>query len=458
MTPPSGARFTRGSTMRHIAEMTATGSIGIMAIFLVDFLSLFYISRLGEDALTAGVGYATTVLFIAVSANIGAMIAGSALVSRAIGAASQAAAGERAALEDEARRLACSSLVLASLFSALVALLLWLAAPTLLSRLGAGEQARLVALRFLDITLPANILMSAGLMFSGYLRAQGDARRAMAVTLYGGLVTALTDPLLIFVAGLGPAGAAWATALSRLVFALVGWNGVLRKHRLLRLVSPAEVAGDARRMTAIAGPAILTNLATPVGSLLFLHVITPFGPAAVAAYAIFERVVPVGFGVLFALSASVGPILGQNLGARLPHRLHRTMRESYLLATGYALFAASCLALLREPIAAFFGVSGATAEYLRYFCLYGGTCWVFIGLVLVSNSAFNNLGFPLHSTLVNWSRATLGTFPPAYLGAQWGGVKGAMIAVIIGNAIIGIAAVVITFSVIGRLRRRLEAS
>ena len=33
--------------MRHVIVMTATGSIGLVAIFIVDALNLFYISLLG---------------------------------------------------------------------------------------------------------------------------------------------------------------------------------------------------------------------------------------------------------------------------------------------------------------------------------------------------------------------------------------------------------------------------
>src|SRR4029078_10734998 len=86
---PSAApspRLTQGSTMRHVAVMTATGSIGLMAIFVVDFLNLFYISLLAQQELAAGMGYAGTVLFFTVSLCIGITIAGTALVSRAFGA------------------------------------------------------------------------------------------------------------------------------------------------------------------------------------------------------------------------------------------------------------------------------------------------------------------------------------------------------------------------------------
>src|ERR1700677_2741882 len=78
--------FTTGSLMRHVAVMTATGSIGLIAVFSVDVLSLFWVSRLGVQSYKAAVGYASQMSFILMSVNIGLTIAISATVSRAIGA------------------------------------------------------------------------------------------------------------------------------------------------------------------------------------------------------------------------------------------------------------------------------------------------------------------------------------------------------------------------------------
>jgi Na+-driven multidrug efflux pump len=82
--------FTRGSTMRHVAVMTATGSIGLVAVFAVDFLSLFWVARLGSQNLKAAVGYASQLQFVALSVSIGLTIAISATVSRALGDARRA--------------------------------------------------------------------------------------------------------------------------------------------------------------------------------------------------------------------------------------------------------------------------------------------------------------------------------------------------------------------------------
>ncbi len=73
--------FTHGSLMRHVAVMTATGAIGLMAVFVVDLLSLFWVSKLGDQAFKAAVGYVGLTTFFAMSINIGLTIAASAVVS-----------------------------------------------------------------------------------------------------------------------------------------------------------------------------------------------------------------------------------------------------------------------------------------------------------------------------------------------------------------------------------------
>ena len=80
--------FTTGSLMRHVAVMTATGSIGLVAIFAVDVISLFWVSRLGVQSYKAAIGYASQLSFVLMSINIGLTIALSATVSRALGSSS----------------------------------------------------------------------------------------------------------------------------------------------------------------------------------------------------------------------------------------------------------------------------------------------------------------------------------------------------------------------------------
>src|SRR5215475_4716889 len=147
-TASPAAKLTQGSVMRHVVVMTATGSIGLMAIFIVDFLNLFYISMLGQQELAAAIGYAGTVLFFTVSLCIGVTIAGTALVSRALGARQR----------EEARRLATSSLAYMTAITVVLSLVTLPLLGPILTLFGAEGRTHDIAWRFLLIVMPATPL------------------------------------------------------------------------------------------------------------------------------------------------------------------------------------------------------------------------------------------------------------------------------------------------------------
>jgi putative MATE family efflux protein len=440
------AVFTRGSTMRHVVVMSSTGAVGLLAIFAVDLLSLLYISWLKDVNITAGVGFATTVGFFAMSVNIGLVIAVSAVVSRALGARDRA----------HARRLAASALAHSAVVSALVAVLMMASMHLLLQELGAAGQARDVAVRFLTISMPSNVLMGLGMAFSGVLRAAGDARRGMFVTLSGGLVTAVVDPLLIFGAGLGADGAAWAVVLSRVTFCVVGYRAAVRVHDLVAPFDLRAVLEDVWPVARIAAPAIATNLATPVANGFMTSVIAPFGESAVAANAIMMRLAPVAFAAVFALTGAVGPIFGQNLGARLYDRVRRTLTDGLVFTLTSVLVAWAALFWARDAIIFVFAAQGETAELVGFFCTVLAGSWMFHGALYVANSAFNNLGFPLLATAFNWGKATLGTIPFAVAGARLGGPEGALLGQAAGAVLFGLGGAWAAYAQVGRLARKAE--
>lgn len=438
---PIAPRFVEGSTLRHVAVMTAAGSIGLMAVFVVDLLNLFYISLLGEEELAAAIGYAGTVMFFTTSVGIGVMIAGSALVSRAVGSAQI----------ESGRRLSTSSFLYMALATGLMAAAMLPLLGPILSLLGATGRTLDLARDFLLIVLPSTPLLGIGMAASGTLRGIGDARRSMWVTLSGGLATAVLDPLLILALGLGVEGAAIATVAARLVMAAYGLHAVVRVHRLAERPSLSGLLADLGPLSSIAVPAILTNVATPIGNAYVTHALAPHGDAAVAAWAVIGRLIPVAFGPLFALTGAIGPIIGQNVGAERYDRVRQAIRDSLKLTLAYVLLVWLVMALARQPIAGVFGLSPEGVALVEFFCLYAAGSYVFFGALFVANAAFNNLGAPLLSTLFNWGRATLGTMPFVWLGGQYFGAAGVLAGQALGSVAFGVAALICAFAVVGRL-------
>jgi putative MATE family efflux protein len=441
--PRAPAVFTQGSLTRHVLVMTSTGSIGLVAVFMVDLLSLIYVSWLGEPALTAGVGFAAQVLFFIISLNIGLSIAVSALVARAIGA------NER----PRAQQLASSGLVLSFIIASATGLALFLFRRQALELLGARGAALDAAEVYLVWTLPTNGLMALGMVLSGILRAVGDARRSMYVTLFGSIVTAFVDPLLILGLKMGVEGAAIAAVVSRIVWVGVGLWGAVHIHGIVGRPDRKSVTLDLPPMMKIALPAILTNLAAPVANGYAVHAMANFGEAAVAAGAIIDRVVPVAFVVLFAMSGVVGPIVAQNYGAKLYGRVRDTLTTSFACATIYSLTIWLLLVISSGGIVWLFSAQGETARLVVFFCNYGALAWVFLGCLFAANAAFNNLDYAFLSTAFNWGRATLGTIPFVTLGAHYLGAEGIILGVVAGGAIFGAAAMVTAYGIAGKVAR-----
>lgn len=437
------AKFIEGSILKHVINMTAAGSVGLLAVFAVDFANLFYISLLGQTELAAAIGYASTIMFFNTSASVGLMIAGSAVVARALGA------GNR----DLAKRRASSAIAAVILSMILIVLLIFPLIETLLFYIGARGETLDVAVGFLQIVVPSLPLLGIAMMLGGLLRASGDAKRSMYVTLSGGLASAVLDPIFIFGFDLGVTGAAIASVLARVVMIVVGLYSVIKVHDLLGKTSLAAIWEDWKALFGIAIPAVLTNVATPVGNAYVTAAVAPFGDDAVAGWAIVGRIIPLSYTALFAISGSVGPIFGQNLGAGLNHRVRETLTESVKFILAYSLLVWLILFLAQDWILLMFSATGNTADFVAYFCTWIAGSGIFMGFLFVANAAFNNLGYPTYSTAFNWGKATIGTIPPVMLGASLYGAKGALAGQAIGAVVFGLAAVITCLYVIRKAHK-----
>jgi Na+-driven multidrug efflux pump len=440
MQAASEARFVTGNIMRHVVVMAGTGAIGLTAVFAVDLLNLFYISLLGQQPIAAAVGFAGVVGFFQTSVLIGLTIGVGAVVARSIGA------GEAAV----ARHIAGSGLVLMVLAGLVVGLGTVALLGPILGTLGATGETRTLAASFLVISSPSLPLLAAGMCCSGLLRCLGDARRAMNVTVFAAVATAVMDPALIFGLHLGLPGAAISTVLSRCVLATLGWQGAARRHDLITHPLRRAVVGDIAAIFHIAGPALLTNLATPVGAAYVTRGMAAFGSGAVAGLATIDRISPVAFGLVYALSGAVGPIIAQNVGACRLDRVRETLRDSFTFVLATVLVAWAILASAQGLVVRAFFARGMTAELLHLFCTWLAAGFLFTGSLFVANAAFNNLGFPVLSTVFNWGRATLGTIPFVTYGAHFGPV-GVLVGQAGGSVIFGTLAVITAFRVVDRL-------
>lgn len=413
-------RFTTGSIMRHVSVMTLTGSLGLTFMFLVDFVTLLYVSMLGNEGLTSAVGYAWTLQFFTVAMGMGFSIAAGALVSRELGARDRKAA----------RRIAGSTMTLACGFLVLGALALVAMRRPVVALLGAEGEVLEEAVDFLAITLPTMPFMTFGMLGSSVLRAAGDARRAMMVTLSAGIVVALAAPFLIFdeVLGLpgldlGITGAALALALTRFTTATMGYRFCVGVHDLVARPTWRALRADTGRVLRIAAPSGLAQMSTPVANAILTAAISHYGPSAVAGWAVVSRMTVLAFAGVLSLAGAIGGIFGQNYGAGLMHRVVRTYRDAVVFCVLYVGAIWAILYAASGAISSAFSLSQEGAEVVHAFATLGAAGFMFAGCAFVATAAFNTLGRPLGATAVNWGRD--GFAVPLMLWVVAGTVEGA---------------------------------
>ena len=438
------AVFTRGSPLRHVVVMTAASATGLIAMFGVDLVDMYFLTLLGEQELAAAVGFAGTLLYFLVSASIGLQIALGALVARSEGARRR----------DLASRYCSSSLLFNLVVSCVLSIIALVYLTELLQLLGATGKTLAYAESYAAILLPNSPALVVGMSAAAGVRALGDARRSLWATLIGSFVNALLDPLFIFGFNWGLEGAAWASVVSRWAMLAVSWYALYFVHRLPRRISWVEFRDDMRPILAIAAPAILTNMATPIGGSFVLRSMSQFGDSAVAGAAIMGRITPVAFAAIFALSGAVGPIIGQNAGAGLYPRVRETLHSALAFMAVYVLSVWLIMGISGPWIVKAFAASPQAADLILFYTQFLAGCFVFSGALFISNAAFNNLHHPHWATAFNFSRVLLGTIPAVYLGAQWYGARGVMAGEVLGAVVFGSLAFVTANALVNRLERQ----
>ena len=440
----SRAKFTSGSTMRHVVVMTTSGMIGMTFMFLVDAVTLFWVSQLEVEMFMAAISFAWAIQFFTIAFAVGFMIAAAALVARSLGQEKF----------EQARKQASVSIVITLGFLSLLSAIICIFRVEILTMVGASGESLETAALFLLISVPTLPFMGLGMIGSSILRAEGDALRSMAGTMSTGAVAMIVDPLFIFGFDMGVQGAALGISVSRILSAVLVMYFVIVTKNLLGRINGEDIRIWWRPFAIILLPTIVTQLASPTGNLIATEFISEFGEAAVAGWGIMNRVLILAFGGVFSLSAAIGGIIGQNYGALLFDRVRTSYRDAMIFSTIYVSVVWMLLMLLNPVILSIFNASDAAGEVVQAFNFIAAGGFIFAGFLYVSNASFNNLGKPIYSTYCNWIKDGICIYPLCLICTASFGAVGVVYAVALAWVISGTIAGIWGWRFIDRAQSR----
>ena len=441
-------RLTEGSVGRHLVNMSLPMLFGITTMMAQAFIDTWFLGQVGDRALAA-YSFGFPILMIVTSVAIGLGAGTSSVVARALGSDDHA----------RARRLSTDSLILSMIFAIVCAAVGMLTIEPLFTALGAPPDMMPMIRPFMMILYSAVPFIMLGMVGTASMRATGDTLLAGKLMIAAAILNIVLDPIFIF--GLGPIpamglnGAAIAGLLSRGVFFVVGTYYLRYRLDLVTFgkPDPAELRQSWRDVLHVGLPAAGTNIIVPMGLALVTAMIADFGPKAVAGFGVASRIESLVLVPYYALSAIIGPFVGQNLSALREDRIQQSLRLCAMFCIASGLAIAAILALASGFLPTLFSDSPEVIGVTKMFLCIAPRGYGTYGIVMYVNASFNGLGKPMPGVAISVMRIIVIYIPLAFIGKALFGIVGIFVAYAFANLLSGVIAFAWARNVVKRLFR-----
>jgi len=408
---------------------------GIFAVIVFSLVDTYFVAQLGTQPLAA-IGFTFPVVSALGSLALGLGIGASSVIARAIGE------GDRT----QVRRLTTDSLTLSLLIVGVFIALGLATIDPLFSLLGAQPDVLPLVRDYMSIWYPGMIFLVVPMVGNSAIRASGNTKVPSFIMVVAAAINIILDPIFIFgwgvIPGWGLKGAAIATVLGRATTLAASLLFLHYREKMLCFNLPKidALLKSWQRILHVGLPAAGTSLVTPVSIGIITSLVAVYGAEAVAGFSIASRVESFALLVLLALSAVMGPFVGQNWGAQRGDRVRRALHLSYLFSLFWGALVAAILAPASAWLSSLFSKNPEVVAIAAAYLLLVPISYAAVGILTIASSTFNALGKPIPSAIMTLARMFGLYIPLAYLGSWLFGVKGIFAAACIANLVVGIGA------------------
>jgi putative MATE family efflux protein len=392
----SSQDFTEGSISRAIILLAIPMVLEMSMESLFGVVDVFWVSRLGADAV-ATVGLTETSLVVVFVIAMGLSMGATALVARRMGEKDERAAGA----------VAVQAILIGLAVSATTAVLGYFFAPNLLHIMGGSASVVKLGSGYTRMIFSGSVTIFLLFLINAVFRGAGDAAIAMRVLWIANIVNICLNPCLIF--GLGPfprlgvTGSAVGTTIGRGIGVLLQlW--VLTSGRGRLALHASQLRADFLlmwRLIRLSLNAMFQYMVQMASWIGMVRIIASFGSDATAAYTVAFKVIIFAILPSWGMSNAAATLVGQNLGAGKPARAESSVWRTglynmvFLGVVGllFIVFAPAIIGLFTSDPA----VAPLAVSALRLFS-FGNISYAY-GMVITA--AFNGAGDTATPTSLN---------------------------------------------------------
>ena len=283
---------------------------------------------------------------------------------------------------------------------------------------GASENTIVYAREYMQVILLGNVVTHLYLGLNNLVRASGNPKMAMVLTILTVILNVIFAPIFIFALKMGIRGAALATVIAQMVALVIILFYFSDSRKLLHFRKgifrmDIRIAKDS--LSIGLAPFLMNSAACLVTLFINQQLKSYSGDLAIGAYGIVNRISFLFIMINMGLNQGMQPIAGYNYGARKYSRV----REVYMKTVKYATFVALAgfIVSIAIPHAA---VSVFTSDPQLIDLAAKGLVLInlmlpLVGFQMVTSNLFQCLGMINKSIILSMSRQLLFLLPMLYV-------------------------------------------
>ncbi len=438
--PPGRVRrdLTQGSILKNLMILSWPILVTQLMMTLGPTIDTIWVGRLGETAIAA-VGVAGTAVMLVMGLMMGFTMGMLALLSRAIGAGDNSLAS----------RIAQQSIVFSAIFAFIIALVGQFLGQKILLLITQDPGIVELGTIYLRIEFLGGATMVFRMTMDTIMQSSGDTFNPMWIAAVYRVIHIILCPFMIFgwwiFPELGVAGAAWTAVIAQGIGVILGLRVLFSERSRVR-VSFKDFKFDPVilwRIIRIGIPASIGGIQRSLSQFILQVLMAPFGPAALAAHVIAQRIEMFFFMPAMSFGNGAGVLAGQNLGAGKPERAEKGAWLAVAILEAFIVVVIIIMLVWTKPIVNIFnsepGLEAIAIQYIRI----AAVGWIMMGFMFALMNTMQSAGdttmMMIFSILDTWLvTILLAWLLPRYTDLGVLGIRWAMSASVIVGGLINV--------------------
>ncbi len=357
--------FAAARPIRLFFLVAIPGMVSMLAMSIYSFSEGIFIGQfLGETAFAA---INLAMPFVMINFSIADLIGVGSSVHISIALGKQE--------NERANNLFTCSVIMIFVAAAAMGIILFFGAPFIVRLLGAEGKLAEYAIAYIRVYAVMGPVSTLAFATDNYLRICGFVRGSMMLNISVSALTILLLFVFIVLADLEVLGAAFASAISMAIGALVAMMPFLLNKTLLKLVRPRFDRSMIKQIITCGAPTFLNNVSGRVAAIVLNSALLRVGgETAVAAYSVLMYSSDIIQPMLYGMTDSVQPAIGYNWGAKRLDRVRDIAKCSFVACGVVSLLGTAVMFFFPAQIAGLFISAEDTAlldmsvHAMRIFC------------------------------------------------------------------------------------------